>query len=68
MRLLLCSLGGASCAAAMATVLVFYGTPYNPMWWWVMGAILVAAFVLPAALVPWIDWVMAGYRGGPDEP
>lgn len=48
----------------MAMVLVFYGTPYNPVWWWVMGAILVVAFVLPAALVPWIEWVMIGYLGG----
>lgn len=65
LRLLLCLLGGLSCAAAMALVLVLYGPPYNPTWWWVMGAVLIAAFAAPALAVPWVEWVIAGYT---DEP
>ncbi len=59
---LLLSLSGLlGCAAAMGLVLVFYGTPYNPLWWWVMGAILVVSFFLPRLLVPAVDWVRKGY-------
>lgn len=47
---------------AMGAVLLFYGLPYNPMWWWVMAAILAAAFVLPRLLVPVAEWVIDGYR------
>ncbi len=63
LTLMLCGAGGLSCVLAMLAVLIFYGTPYNPMWWWVMGAVLLGAFVLPRALVPLIEWVIAGYRG-----
>ena len=59
---LLCGLSGTSCAALLAAVLLLYGTPYNPLWWWIMAAILVAAFLLPLALVSAIEWVMEGYR------
>jgi hypothetical protein len=62
LSILLCSLSGVSCAALMAAVLLLYGTPYNPLWWWVMAAILIAAFLLPLALVPAIEWVIDGYR------
>jgi len=61
---LLCSLSGASCAALMAAVLLLYGTPYNPLWWWIMAAVLTAAILLPLALVLAIEWVMEGYRDG----
>lgn len=64
LTILLCGLSGAVCALAMAAVLIFYGTPYNDYWWGVMAAILVAAFILPRALVPAIEWVMDGYRSG----
>jgi hypothetical protein len=47
----------------MTAFVLFYGAPYNPMWWWVMAAILAAATLLPLCLVPAIEWVMAGYRG-----
>lgn len=63
--LLLCGLGGVSCAAAMALVLVFYGLPFNPVWWWVMAAVLLGAFVLPLLIVPLVEWVIAGYLRGP---
>jgi hypothetical protein len=46
----------------MAAFLLVYGTPYNPVWWWIMAAILVAAVLLPLSLVPAIEWVIAGYR------
>lgn len=60
--ILLCGSSGITCLVLMAGVLLFYGTPYNPMWWWVMAAILVAAAILPVILVRPIEWVIAGYR------
>lgn len=62
MSLLLCGLSAGTCATLMAAVVLFYGSPYNAMWWWIMGAILFAAAVLPLALVPMIEWVMEGYQ------
>lgn len=62
MRIVVCSLSGAGCAVSMALVLVLYGLPFDPLWWWVMAAILVAACVLPLALVPVLEWVIEGYR------
>ncbi|WP_193369814.1 hypothetical protein [Pelagibius marinus] len=62
LSILLCGFSGAACAVLMAAVLVFYGTPYNPLWWWIMAAILLTAFLLPLTLVSAIEWVMAGYR------
>ncbi|MGF1630433.1 MAG: hypothetical protein ACFCUT_13250 [Kiloniellaceae bacterium] len=62
LSILLCGSSGVSCATLMAAFLVFYGTPYNPIWWGIMAAILVAAILLPLVLVPMIEWVMAGYR------
>ena len=67
LRLLLCGLGGLSCAATMALVLVFYGTPFNPVWWWVMAAVLAGAFIVPAFFVPIVEWVIAGYLRGSDQ-
>ena len=61
LRLLLCSVSGGLCATAMALVLIVYGTPFNPMWWLVMGGILAAAFVVPMVVVPVVEWVIAGY-------
>jgi len=60
--LLLSLVGLLGCTVAMGLVLVFYGTPYNPLWWWVMGAILVASFFLPRLLVPAVEWVREGYN------
>lgn len=65
LSILLCGLSGAACIALMAAILLLYGTPYNPLWWWVMAAILVAAFLLPLALVSAIEWVMEGYLEEP---
>jgi hypothetical protein len=48
----------------MLLILIFYGAPYNPLWWWVMGAILLGAFVLPSLLVRPVEWVMEGYEKG----
>jgi hypothetical protein len=62
LTLLLCGLSGLSCTLLMSAVLWIYGTPYNPQWWWIMGAILIASFILPGALVRPIEWVINGYR------
>lgn len=62
LTVLLCGLSGFSCALAMLAVLLLYGLPYDALWWWIMGGILAAAFVLPRALVFAIEWVIAGYR------
>jgi len=68
-------LGGTSCALAMALVLILYGTPYNPIWWWVMGAILLAACAVPRLLAPVVEWTLDGYlqdraerRADPPDP
>jgi hypothetical protein len=53
---------GGLCATLMAVVLVIYGTPYNGVWWLVMAAILVAAFIVPRFLVGPLEWVLDGYR------
>lgn len=68
MRLLLCGASGGLCALAMAAVLVVYGAPYEAMWWWVMGAILLAAFIAPVAIVPLVEWVIEGYLGTRRKP
>ncbi len=62
LALLMSATSGALCALAMIVVLVVYGTPYNPVWWGVMAAILVAAVLVPRALVPAVEWVIDGYR------
>lgn len=62
LTLLLCGGSGLTCALLMTGVIVFYGAPYNPDWWWVMAGIQAAAIVVPVVLVPAIEWVMAGYR------
>jgi len=62
LTLLLCGLSGFICAAMMVAVLLLYGKPYDPMWWWVMAGILAAAVILPRGLVAAIEWVMAGYQ------
>ena len=61
LRLLLSALNGSLCALAMATVLVLYGTPYDSLWWWVMGAVLAAAFLVAPLFVFPIEWVIKGY-------
>ena len=60
--ILLCGSSGITCTVLMAAILVGYGTPYNTMWWWVMAAILAAAWILPLVLVRPIEWVIAGYQ------
>ena len=62
LRRLLCGVSFLTCAAMMAAVLVGYGTPYNPLWWVVMAAILIAAALGPLLLLAPIEWVIAGYR------
>lgn len=67
LSLLLCGLSVSSCIVLMAAVILLYGAPYNPVWWWVMAAIVFAALVLPLGLVSAIEWVMEGYRRQTDE-
>ena len=67
LRLLLCGLGGTSCAGAMLLVLLLYGPPYAGYWWGVMAAILAASFIAPLVLVPLIEWVIDGYRQHDDR-
>lgn len=62
LSILLSGLSGTACIALMAAVLVLYGTPYNPLWWWIIAAIIAASFLLPLALVSPIEWVIEGYR------
>ena len=63
LMLVLAPLGCGACLIAMGLLLVFYGTPYNPIWWWVMAALVIAASGLSCLLVYPIEWVMRGYRG-----
>ena len=62
LRLLLGAISGGICFFAMAMVLVVYGTPYDPLWWFVMVGILITAFLGPSLLVRPIEWVIEGYR------
>jgi hypothetical protein len=62
LRILLAILGFAGCALGMALVVVFYGPPYNPIWWGIMAVVLGGAIALPPLLAPAIEWVMDGYR------
>lgn len=61
LRLLLAAASSGACAAAMVAVLVFYGTPYNPLWWAVMAAILLSSAIMGAMCAPIVEWVIAGY-------
>ena len=61
LRLFLAGFGGAACAAAMVLVLLFYGLPFNPMWWAAMAVVLVAAAVISALFAPLVEWVAKGY-------
>ena len=65
LQVLLGVLGFAGCAVAMALVLVFYGPPYNQMWWGIMAVVLGASGLLPPLLAPAIEWVIDGYRPAP---
>jgi hypothetical protein len=62
LAIVLGTLSGVACAFTMLLVLIFYGAPYNPLWWWVMGAILLGAFVLPSLLARPVEWIMEGYE------
>ena len=66
--LLLSGGSGLFCLGLMGFVLAAYGTPYNPVWWGVMAAILVAAVVVPWLILPAVDWVIAGYRKDSETP
>ncbi len=67
LRLFLGGLGAAACAAAMVVVLVFYGLPFNPMWWAVMATTVLAAAVASGLCAPLVEWVAEGYLGGGEE-
>jgi len=62
LRILLGSLSGGACLVAMVLVLLLYGSPYDPIWWPVMAAVLAAACLLPSLFVPAIEWVIDGYN------
>ena len=63
LRLTLIGLSGGLCSLSMVTVLLVHGVPYNPIWWPIMGLVLVASFVGPALAVPIVEWVLKGYMG-----
>jgi hypothetical protein len=65
LRLLLAGLGLSGCVVAMFLFLVFYGFPYNQIWWGVMAVVLAGAALLPPLLAPAVEWVMDGYRRMP---
>ncbi len=67
LSLLLCGTSGVSCFLLMVIFVLVYGTPYNPMWWAIMALVLIAATVLPLALVSAIEWVIEGYRNQPSD-
>ena len=66
LRIVLAVASGGACAAAMAVVLVFYGAPYNPLWWAVMAAVLLSAAIVGALCAPILEWVSAGYLVEPE--
>ena len=66
LRIFMGALGGGACALAMALVLVFYGAPYDPVWWPVMAAVLLGSAGVSALCAPMIEWVIAGYLARPD--
>ncbi len=66
LRVVLAVASGGACAAAMAVVLVFYGAPYNPLWWAVMAAILLSSAIMGAICAPILEWVIAGYLTTPE--
>ncbi len=61
LRLFLGGFGAAACAAAMVIVLLFYGLPFNPLWWAAMAASLIAAAVVSGLCAPLVEWVAKGY-------
>jgi len=61
LRLLLGCLGAAGSAGAMVLVLGLYGPPYNPIWWAVMAAILLASGVISGLCAPLVEWAAKGY-------
>ncbi len=65
LRVVLGGMSLLSCALAMIAVLILYGTPYRMLWWWIMTAVLVAAYFAPRLLVPAFEWVIEGYRRDP---
>ncbi len=65
LRLALAGFGAGTCGAAMALVLVFYGTPFNPIWWAAMAAVMGGSTAVATLFAPLIEWVIAGYRGTP---
>jgi RsiW-degrading membrane proteinase PrsW (M82 family) len=61
LRMLLSFLFGGATLFTVVLVLIGYKAPYNPIWWLVLGAIVMGAFLAPLLLVPAIEWVMEGY-------
>ena len=67
LQMLLSVVGGSICIALMAVVVWVYKAPYNLNWWWVMGAILGLAILVPRTLVFPVEWVIEGYRADRDK-
>ena len=61
LRVFLSFLFGGPATLVVVLVLIGYKTPYNPIWWLVLGVIVLGAFLAPLLLVPAIEWVMKGY-------
>jgi len=62
LRILLGATAGFLCLLLMAIVLVFYGPPYNPLWWLIMAIILIGACAITPVLARPIEWVIEGYQ------
>jgi hypothetical protein len=61
LRALLSFLFGGLATFAVALVLLGYKLPYDPVWWLILGLVVLGAFLAPLLLVPAIEWVMRGY-------
>ena len=61
LRMLLSFSFGGVTTFAIVLVLLGYKLPYDPLWWYALGFIALAAFLAPLLLVPAIEWVMRGY-------
>jgi hypothetical protein len=56
------------CAIAYVLIVTLRGPPFWFGWWIVMALLLAASFLFGRVLAPLLEWIIAGYTGGPDTP